>query len=62
MTKIFFKHVRKFMPTIVKEINLKARDCKEKLRDLGPPLPVQAQDKLHLLWNMITDFCEYFKN
>jgi len=50
------------MPTIVKEINLKARDCKEKLRDLGPPLPVQAQDKLHLLWNMITDFCEYFKN
>jgi hypothetical protein len=25
-------------------------------------MPSEAQDKLHLLWNLVTDFCESFKN
>ena len=62
MTTIFYKHIRGFLPSIIKEINGKARDCKDKLKDLGPPLPHDAQDKLHLLWNMVTAFCESFKN
>jgi len=50
------------MPSIVKEINSKAMDCKEKLKDLGPELPSNSQDKLHLLWGLVSDFCESFKN
>lgn len=33
-----------------------------KLRDLGVPLPSTTKEKIHLLWNMITDYTENFKN
>jgi len=32
------------------------------LRDLGPPLPSESGEKMHLLWNMITDFVTIYKN
>eukprot|EP01016_Furgasonia_blochmanni_P039369 TRINITY_DN4881_c0_g2_i13.p1 TRINITY_DN4881_c0_g2~~TRINITY_DN4881_c0_g2_i13.p1 ORF type:complete len:725 (+),score=184.79 TRINITY_DN4881_c0_g2_i13:160-2334(+) len=62
LTKILYEHIRNYLPEIVKEINNKIKDTEEKLRDLGPPLPRSQSEKMQLLWNMITDFTENFKN
>lgn len=62
LTDILFKHIRNFLPDIIKEINNKAQECNDKLHDLGPPLPKDNKEKIHLLWNMLTDFTENFKN
>ena len=46
----------------MKEIQSKIKDCEEKLKDLGPPMPREYTEKMHLIWNMVTDFTETFKN
>lgn len=38
------------------------KEMEEKLRSLGIPLPSSKQEKLQLLWNMVTEFCQSFKN
>lgn len=62
LTKVLFTHIKNYLPQIVKEINVKRRDVEEGLRMLGPPLPSDPTEKLQLLWNMITEFCQNFKN
>jgi GTP-binding protein EngB required for normal cell division len=62
LTKILFHHIRMHLPSILKEIMAKAAECEERLRDLGTPLPVTSKEKMQLLWNMIMDFTENFKN
>ena len=32
------------------------------MRDLGPPMPMEAVQKNQLLWNMTTDFIQTYKN
>lgn len=41
---------------------MKIRECEEKLRDLGPPMPREKHEKMQMLWNIVTDFTENFKN
>ena len=62
LTKILFTHIKHNLPEITKEIKEKARDIEDRLRDLGPPLPKEGTEKMHLLWNMITDFVTIYKN
>lgn len=62
LTKVLFTHIKHNLPEITKEIKDKQRDIEDRLRDLGPPLPVENQEKMHLLWNMITDFVTIYKN
>ncbi|MFM7856819.1 MAG: hypothetical protein ACKO96_34050, partial [Flammeovirgaceae bacterium] len=62
LTKVMFTHIKHNLPEITKEIKDKVRDIEERLRDLGPPLPSELTDKMHLLWNMITDFVTIYKN
>ncbi len=62
LTRVLFAHIKHNLPEITKEIRDKSRDIEERLRDLGPPLPSQGNEKLHLLWNMITDFVTIYKN
>jgi len=38
------------------------RETEEDLKDLGPPMPAESQEKMQLLWNMITDFIQTYKN
>jgi dynamin 1-like protein len=57
-----FTHIKHNLPEITKEIKDKAKDIEERLRDLGPPLPSESTEKMHLLWNMITDFVTIYKN
>jgi hypothetical protein len=57
-----YTHIKHNLPEITKEIKDKAREVEERLRDLGPPLPVDGSEKMHLMWNMINDFVTIYKN
>lgn len=59
---MLYNHIKAYLPQIYLEIKEKIKDCEERLRDLGPPLPRDNKEKLQLIWNMITDFTENFKN
>ncbi|EGR28835.1 hypothetical protein IMG5_168710 [Ichthyophthirius multifiliis] len=62
LSNVLFIHIRRFLPTIINEIKDKLKECEDRLRDLGPSLPVEQKDKMQLIWTMITDFTENFKN
>ena len=62
LTKILFTHIKHSLPDIMKEIRAKAKECEEELKDLGPPMPGGGAEKTQLLWNMITDFIQTYKN
>ena len=62
LTKVLFGHIRNTLPEISKEIQNKIRECEERIKDLGDPLPSTSREKMQLFWNMITDFTENFKN
>jgi hypothetical protein len=62
LTKILYAHIRTYLPEIYKEILGKMAECEERLKDLGTPLPKNDSEKLHVLWEMTTNFCENFKN
>jgi hypothetical protein len=38
------------------------KDIEERIRDLGNAIPLDGPDRMHLLWNMITDFVNINKN
>lgn len=46
----------------MKEVVFKVRECEDRVRELGPDAPTDSKSKTQLLWNMITDFCETYKN
>eukprot|EP01071_Lankesteria_metandrocarpae_P002982 Lankesteria_metandrocarpae@DN2682_c0_g1_i1.p1 len=62
LTKVLFRHIRSFLPDIKNEINTKIRSVSSRLDELGVGVPVEASDKVQLMWTMITDYCEIFKN
>lgn len=62
LTQILFTHIKHFLPDILREIVFKLKECEERMRDLGPSAPVDPKTKTQLLWNMITDYCEIYKN
>ena len=62
LTRVLFTHIKHNLPEITKEIKDKIRDIEDRLKDLGPPLPIEGTEKMHLLWNMITDFVTIYKN
>jgi dynamin 1-like protein len=62
LTKVLFGHIRNSLPEISREITNKIKECEERVRDLGEPLPSSVKEKMQLLWNIITDFTENFKN
>lgn len=62
LTKVLFAHIKHNLPSITAEIRDKQREVEDRLKDLGPPLPSNSTEKMHLLWNMITDFVTIYKN
>jgi dynamin 1-like protein len=62
LSKVLFVHIRHNLPQIVNEVKDKQKEAENELRDLGPPMPSQTADKMHLLWNMITEFVQAYKN
>lgn len=62
LTQVLFKHIRRFLPEIKKEINEKRRNVQERLQELGEGIPVEDAERVQLMWTMVTDYCEMFKN
>lgn len=62
LTKIFFRLTREHLPTIIKAINDHIKHSEEQLSLLGQPLPIDDVGKLNLLWNMLSEYCETYKN
>lgn len=62
LTKVLFGHIRTTLPQIVNEIKERVKDCEDRLQTLGQPLPSTTREKAQMLWNMITDLVENFKN
>lgn len=62
LTSVLFTHIKNFLPEIIRETMIRIKDCDERLRELGPSTPSDMRSKLQLLWTMVTDFCELFKN
>jgi hypothetical protein len=62
LSKILFVHIKHNMPQIINEVKDKQKEAETELRDLGQPMPSSTSDKMHLLWNMITEFVQTYKN
>ena len=62
LTKILFTHIKVNLPFITQEIKDKIKQCEADLRDLGPPMPTDQSHKMQLLWNMINEFINTYKN
>merc|ERR1719230_2147875 len=62
LTQILFKHIRRFLPEIKKEINEKRRGVQDRLDELGQGVPVDESERVQVMWTMVTDYCEMFKN
>jgi len=62
LSRILFTHIKHNLPEIIKEIRAKSNETEEELRDLGAPMPASQSEKMHVLWNMITEFVQTYKN
>jgi dynamin 1-like protein len=62
LTKIYFKIIRENLPRIVKAINDRLKIAEEELSSLGQPMPTDDAGKMSLLWNMINEYCDIFRN
>ena len=62
LTKIYFRIIRENLPNIIKAINERVKTAEEELTGLGQPMPIDDAGKMNLLWNMINEYCDIFKN
>mmetsp|Transcript_75597 Transcript_75597/g.179652 ORF Transcript_75597/g.179652 Transcript_75597/m.179652 type:complete len:780 (+) Transcript_75597:76-2415(+) len=62
LTQILFKHIRRFLPEIKKEINEKRRSVQDRLEELGTDVPVDQAERVQVMWTLVTDYSEMFNN
>ena len=62
LTKIYFRIIRENLPRIIKAINDRVKTAEEELQGLGQPMPTDDAGKMSLLWNMINEYCDIFRN
>ena len=62
LTRILFTHIKHSLPDIVNEIREKLKETEGELDDLGEPMPSSKGEKLHMVWAMITEFVQSYKN
>ncbi|CAD8078311.1 unnamed protein product [Paramecium sonneborni] len=62
LTTVLYQHIRKCLPDIIKEIDTKADECEDKLKLLGTELPRDQKDKVQLVFNLLQDYTDGFKN
>lgn len=62
LTRVLFRHIKSFLPEIKKEILERRRKVGDRLAELGEGVPVEVHQQTQLMWSMITDYCEMFKN
>ncbi|MCQ2820592.1 MAG: dynamin family protein [archaeon] len=62
LTKILFRMISQHLPNIIRSINDNIKKSEEELSLLGQPMPLDEAGKLSLLWSMLNDFCNMFRN
>eukprot|EP00918_Siedleckia_nematoides_P012079 GHVU01026510.1.p1 GENE.GHVU01026510.1~~GHVU01026510.1.p1 ORF type:complete len:818 (+),score=177.38 GHVU01026510.1:746-3199(+) len=62
LTKVLFRHIKQYLPDIRREINAKMRAVSHRLDELGEGVPLEVPPRVHLIWTMISDYCEMFNN
>ena len=62
LTKIYFKIIRENLPRIIKAINDRMKQAEEELASLGNPMPIDDAGKMSLLWSMLNEYCDIFRN
>ncbi len=62
LTKIYFRIIRENLPIIIKAINDRLKQAEEELQGLGQPMPTDDAGKMSMLWNMINEYCDIFRN
>lgn len=62
LTRILFTHIRHSLPDIVNEIRDKLKETEAELKDLGDPMPSSKGEKTLMVWGMITEFVQSYKN
>mmetsp|Transcript_22287 Transcript_22287/g.50990 ORF Transcript_22287/g.50990 Transcript_22287/m.50990 type:complete len:770 (+) Transcript_22287:62-2371(+) len=62
LTQILFKHIRRFLPEIKKEINEKRRSVQDRLEELGTDVPLDQAERVQVMWTLVTDYSEMFNN
>ena len=62
LTKIYFKIIRENLPRIIRAINDRMKTAEEELASLGNPMPIDDAGKMSLLWTMLNEYCEIFRN
>ena len=62
LTRILFTHIRHSLPDIVNEIREKLKETENELKDLGEPMPSTKGEKTLMVWGMITEFVQSYKN
>jgi hypothetical protein len=62
LSRILFTHIKHNLPDIIIEIREKLREVESDLDDLGEPMPSDKSSKLHMVWAMIYELCQAYKN
>ncbi|XP_055388990.1 uncharacterized protein LOC129618211 [Condylostylus longicornis] len=62
LTRVLFRHIRTYLPEIKREIGNRMRSVQNRLDELGSGVPIDSQERVQLMWSMITDYCEVYRN
>jgi hypothetical protein len=60
--KIMFFHIKRTLPMITKDIRDKTKVLESELHELGEPMPSAPHEKLQLLWQLMSEFIQTYKN
>lgn len=62
LSTVLFTHIRQFLPDILREVSSRLKETQERLLELGPAAPTDNTQKLQMMWQMTSDFCDLYKN
>lgn len=61
LTVVMYDHIKNVLPSILKEINHKIKNCEDNVKKLGEPIPLDNKEKLDAIWRDISSFYDKFK-
>jgi len=62
LTQVLLKQIRRFLPDIKREISDQRQKVEARMDELGHGVPLEDAERRQLMWTMITDYSEMFKN
>ncbi|EDO06253.1 Dynamin central region family protein [Babesia bovis T2Bo] len=60
LTKVLYRHISTVLPDLKAEISSRIKCTVSKLEALGESAPTGTTERVQLLWQMTTDYCEVF--